>query len=394
MNIVVIAPNISENLSGEAIKAYQYVRHLIARGDRVSVIAHSRSRGHFENAAAGAPLHFVEDEIVQRLLWKSVALRPFVTLPFFVAVRRLVRDIAAREPDAVFHYLCPVSPIYPRLPVAGVRNVLGPVTGNIHYPPALRHREPFGARWRRMSHRVLQGLIGGVLRDKAKFDRILISGGERTRESLSWAGAGDDQFRDVLDSGVSDRILSRPSVAHEGVNHRFVCNGRLVPHKGVDLAIRAVARAATPVALDVFGDGPTAPALRDLIRSLGLEDRVRLRGWLPSHDDLLDEMAAYRGFVFPSMAEANGIVVQEALAMGLPVICLDWGGPALLASGEEAALIPPTGEEAIVDAIAAEMDRLAENPALAAARAEAARDAARRRFSWSAVADDWIRNFD
>ena len=393
LKIAVIAPNVSENLSGEAIKAYQYIKHLVGSGAKVTVICHARSRGHFEDAAAGADIRFVEDDAAQKLLWTTKIFRPFVTVPFFLKARRIVQEIAATDPDTVFHYLCPVSPIYPRMPAPGVRNVLGPLTGNIYFPPALRDREPYRLRWRRLSHYPAQRVLAALSRDKAKFERILISGGGRTAESVKAAGGRDEQLRFVLDSGVSDRIINRAPVEHTGPNYRFVCNGRLDPHKGVDLAIRAVAKTKTPATLDVFGKGFMEEKLRELIKELGLESRVAMRGWMPSHDDLLDEMTKYRGFVFPSMAEANGIVVQEALVMGLPVICLDWGGPAVLTTDKTARRIEPRTEEYIVNELAAEMDLLAENPALAAERAEAGLAEARARFSWPAVARQWTASF-
>jgi hypothetical protein len=54
---------------------------------------------------------------------------------------------------------------------------------------------------------------------------------------------------------------------------------------------------------------------------------VGFLNWLPNHADLLDRPQHYRGTVLPSIADANGIVVQKAMAIGTPSICLDWGGP-------------------------------------------------------------------
>ncbi len=394
MKITVISPNISENMSGEAIKAFQYVKHLTKIGADLTIISHARSRGQFEEASPGARVIFIEDDFWQRNIWRTVLFRQMVTIPFFRRVRTLVKELSAEHPEMIFHYLCPVSPIYPRMPVKGVRNILGPLTGNIYFPPALKSREPFRLKWRRATHKPAQVLLKLFAGDKGKFDRILISGGARTAESLKWAGARDDQFRYVIDSGISDRIIARPAIQHEGPNYRFLCNGRMDPHKGVDLAVRAVAQTKKPITLDIFGKGDMEETVRALIEELGVGDRVTMRGWLPSHDDLLDEMMKFRGFVFPSMSEANGIVVQEALAMGLPVVCLNWGGPSVLTSDETARRIEPTSDEDIVAALAEEMDRLAEDPALATQRASAGLDHARAHFSWPAVADQWISNFD
>ncbi len=393
MKIVVIAPNVSENLAGEAIKAFQYISHLLANGDDVTLLTHARSRGHLDQFPDKLDVRFVEDGFWQIFFWRSRVLRSLVDVPFFLAARRLIQSIFAEAPETVFHFLGPVSPIIPRFPVRGSKSVLGPITGNIYYPPALRSREPFQLSVRRILHFMAQHAVGAVLNDKAGFDKILISGGERTRQSLKWAGANDAQMRDVFDSGVSDKIMGLSKISHVGVNYRFVATGRLVPHKGVDLAIRAVAKTETPVTLDIFGSGPEQAMLQALIDELGVGERVTLRGWLPSHDDLIRELTNYRGFVFPSMAEANGIVVQEGLSMGLPVICLNWGGPTLLTTDATAIRIDPGPDDEIVAALAGQMDRLAEDPQFATQLSDSGFESARQNFNWDAVSRQWRRAF-
>ncbi len=393
MKIVVIAPNVSENLSGEAIKAFQYITHLLSNGDDVTLLTHARSRGHLDQFPDMLAVRFVEDGFWQKFFWRSRVLRSLVDVPFFLAVRKIIEGVYAEAPETVFHFLGPVSPIIPRFPVRGSKSVLGPITGNIYYPPALRSREPFQLSVRRILHSIAQHTVGIFLNDKAGFDRILISGGERTRQSMKWAGASDAQMRDVFDSGVSDKIMTLSKISHTGVNHRFAATGRLVPHKGVDLAIRAVAKTKTPVTLDIFGSGPEETHLRALIDGLGVGDRVKLRGWLPSHDDLINELRNYRGYVFPSMAEANGIVIQEGLSMGLPVICLNWGGPTLLTTDATAIRIDPGADDEIVAALADHMDRLAEDPEFAAQLSDNGFETARKNFSWGAVSEQWRRAF-
>jgi glycosyltransferase involved in cell wall biosynthesis len=105
--------------------------------------------------------------------------------------------------------------------------------------------------------------------------------------------------------------------------------GRLLPWKGVSLAIRAVAL-AEGWRLVVCGDGEDAKRLRTLARRLEIEERVSFRGWV-SRSDLQDEMQAARVLLYPSLHDDAGWVVAEAMASGLPVICLDRGGPPTIA---------------------------------------------------------------
>ncbi len=387
--IVLVTPNISEQMGGEAIKAYQFLRHLVAAGQDVTVVTHQRSAPVLRRDFAQVPAFIVTDTPAQKLAWRTAPLRPLVDVFFFRNARAILRRILAETPDAVFHYLCPVSPILPRFPLPGATNVLGPLTGNIYYPPAFQRGEPWKLRLGRLFHYLAQRVAGAAFGDKRHFGRILVSGGERTRRSLGWAGAPDARMRDVVDSGISDEFDRHPPIRHDGVNDRFMTSGRLVPHKGVQLSIEALRHVTRPIRFDVYGDGAYRATLEALAHRLGVADKVRFMGWMESHDALIARMAQYRGYLIPSLAEANGIVVQEAMMVGLPVICLKWGGPVMLADQESAILIEPGPQDAAVRAIAAAMDALAADPARANRLAGAARAIAERRFGWNNVADEW-----
>jgi glycosyltransferase involved in cell wall biosynthesis len=106
--------------------------------------------------------------------------------------------------------------------------------------------------------------------------------------------------------------------------------GRLLPWKGAALAMRAVAR-LPGWRLIVCGEGPDRDRLLRLRDRLRLGDLIELRGWVP-RDELHGMMRREASvFLFPSLHEEGGWVVAEAAANGLSVVCLDRGGPAVLA---------------------------------------------------------------
>ena len=132
-------------------------------------------------------------------------------------------------------------------------------------------------------------------------------------------------------------------------------------------------------------------SLQELAASLGVAERVAFPGWL-AHEEL-PGLRRYRGFVFPTLAEANGIVMQEAMMMGLPVLTLRWGGPTLLADDQSALFIDPDGEDAVVTGLADGMNLLAGNPELATRIAVAARARAQAAFGWDSVAASWAAHY-
>ena len=390
--LILIAPNVSEKMGGESIMSLQIYNVLADRGLDVHLITHSRVRDELSRDFPAMSVSYVEDDRLDAWLYKIPALRYFCHPYFCARAGRLAQARLALHPGSVVHFISPVSPVSPQWPVRGARVVVGPLTGNIHHPPAFRGRETSGDKLRRALLAPSQWFHRAFFAGKRTADVILVAGGERTIESLTLAGCRPEQFRPSLCCGIPDSLRDRPPIEHRGKNFRFVHSGRLVAPKGVDLAIRAVARARNPVELDVIGRGEAKETLIRLAADLGLGDRVHFRERFRDHDALYRGLRQYRGFVFPSLTEAHGIVVQEAMMMGLPMICLDWGGPSLLVTPDSGIAIPPEGgEEAVVAALADAMDRLGEDDELAGSIARAGRKVAIERGDpWSDVIDSWM----
>jgi glycosyltransferase involved in cell wall biosynthesis len=204
-------------------------------------------------------------------------------------------------------------------------------------------------------------------------------------------GCRDEQFVDSIDSGVLDRLDAYPRISHTGTNLCFFQNGRLVEHKGTDLVIKALKKTRNPIEFDIIGRGPELENLKALTSALNLETRVHFIEWIPDHSKVAETLRKYRAFVFPSLAEANGIVVQEAMVQGLPVIALDWGGPSLLVTRETGMLIEPINEEHVVAELANAMDLLALDGELAEQMSIAGRKRAHEcGYLWSGVIGNWI----
>ena len=390
--IFLISQRFGRSAGGEAIKAAQYADFLREQGHDLVVFTHERARGHGVTLPE-ACLRTIPDTALQKLIWRIPALRELLGLYFHLKIRRLILAEASKGPAPVLHYISPVSPVALRFPPKGFEVVLGPLTGNIYYPPAFHARMSVIDRFRERLHGVAQRVQGAVLPEKRRIGAILVSGYERTRASLRLAGVAEGQMRDVVDSGVSDALFARPRLTHQGENTRFAASGRLVDHKATDLAIKALVQADPRITLDVYGDGECRAALTALAAGLGLQDRVTFKGWLPRHEDLLDALGQYRGYLFPSLAEANGIALQEAMALGLPVITLNWGGPAMLADADSALYIDPVSEAAVVAGIAGAMTRLAQDGDLAERISLAARARAEAAFTWPAVAGSWQKAY-
>jgi glycosyltransferase involved in cell wall biosynthesis len=108
---------------------------------------------------------------------------------------------------------------------------------------------------------------------------------------------------------------------------RVLAVGRLIPRKGLKPLIQAVriARdAGCDVSLEIVGEGPEEPQLRQLTRELGLDD-VRWRGFV-EQSELPSVYAAADAFAFPTLNDPFGLVLLEAAATGLALVASPHGG--------------------------------------------------------------------
>jgi len=151
-----------------------------------------------------------------------------------------------------------------------------------------------------------------------------------------------------------------PWSAFGGAGPVLVAVGRLIPQKGFDLLLRAVARcrgAGQKARLVIVGEGPERDGLAAMAQTLGIADRVLMAGFVA---DPASWYAYGDVFVLPSRWEGFGHVIVEAMSCGLPGVAFDcpYGPTDILGGGEGGVLVPPED----VGALAATLDRILGNP--------------------------------
>jgi glycosyltransferase involved in cell wall biosynthesis len=170
---------------------------------------------------------------------------------------------------------------------------------------------------------------------------------------------------------------------------RFLFVGRLVHWKGAHFAIRALAetRKAIPAAtLTLIGTGPDELWLRNVAKRVGMADAVEFVGYLP-RQQLIGLLRGYKALVFPSLHDSGGIVVLEALSEGLPVVCLDLGGPGTVVN-ESCGIVVPTenaDETQTIGRISNAMISLGTMPDVVWRRLSAGATAKANELSWDSL---------
>jgi len=161
---------------------------------------------------------------------------------------------------------------------------------------------------------------------------------------------------------------------------RVVTVARLVEKKGVEYAIRAVARlvaAGVDIEYTVVGDGPLREMLSQLTEGLGVSGCVKLIGYM-AHSDIAALLQRSHVMLAPSVTASDGdmeglpVAIMEAMASGLPVVSTIHSGiPELIDDDVNGYLVP----EKDVSALAAKLEHVAFNTADWRRVADAARRA-------------------
>jgi glycosyltransferase involved in cell wall biosynthesis len=173
-------------------------------------------------------------------------------------------------------------------------------------------------------------------------------------------------------------------------NRKFqlVFVGRFLYLKGMGLGIQAIAtahRAGIPIQLTLIGHGPAQNDWRVLANRLGLAEHVVWIPWM-TQEELLRSYGHFDALLFPSLHDSSGNVILEAMANGLPVICLNLGGPPCLVDRSCGRVVEVAGkvEEQVVQGLAESISELATDARLTERLREGARARARQ-LSWATI---------
>lgn len=217
-----------------------------------------------------------------------------------------------------------------------------------------------------------------VVRPAARRAWRLLTVSEHARqEIIAWAGLPEDKVH-VVGNGVSP--VFRPATDPLAKREPFLLHvGRRVGHKNIRNLLRAFAASRAAGKMQLFFTGDPDAQTQSSAAQAGVADRIRYTGSV-TDEELLQLYQRCSALVFPSIHEGFGLPVIEAMATGTPVITSTSTSLPEVAGPGNALLVDPHD----VDAIAAAIDRVIEEPAL---RSELSARGLRRaaEFTWEAV---------
>jgi len=268
-------------------------------------------------------------------------------------------------------------------------NILARVTRLFSPVPVVissAHNTNEGGGWRAMAYRGTERLTDIMTNVSPAAVRASIDSGSSHPERIVYMPNGVDLARFCRRDSVRQRIRAQLGFAESFV---WLAVGYLHEQKDYPNMIEAFARVSDHSSdphLLIVGQGPEEDAIKEAIRTRGLNGRVHLLG---RRDDVPDLLNGADSFVLSSAWEGLPVVLLEAAASSLPIVATDVGGnEEIVVNGVTGRLVPARDTMALASAMAAIMATSASERSSMGARAALH---ARERFDLESIVDRWER---
>jgi glycosyltransferase involved in cell wall biosynthesis len=318
--------------------------------------------------------------------WTMTTALRAVSCYFFdrAIVQRFEGELQAGDFGLV-HRVTPLSPTIPSPRIgklcrrAGVPFVVGPLNGGVPWPKQFRRALRAEGEW--LSYvRSFYKLLPGY-RTTLDAASAIVVGSRDTLAQLPDRTRGKCVY--IVENAVEPERFSARAAGYTGGPLKVCFVGRLVPYKGADMMLEALAgllRAGSLV-VDIYGDGPQRGELEGLVDRLGVSAGVRFRGWV-EHSKVQHEVAKSDLFVFPSIREFGGGVVLEAMAVGVVPVVVGYGGPGELVDQSCGYVVPLGDREHIVEGVRKAAQAAIDDPASMAAKRDVCLRRVAEHFTW------------
>jgi glycosyltransferase involved in cell wall biosynthesis len=295
-------------------------------------------------------------------LWLAIensAAKPIMNLAYQAwldSALRVARCETEKDSYDLVHLITYVGWRFPgKFYQLGIPFVWGPIGGLMNMPrrlfPALGVKGAIYYSGRNLINTLQVHLLRGPRKALRQSHGALIAATPDIRAALLRHFKAPSQI--ICEVGLPELNAERSCRRSNGEPLRICWSGLHIPRKGLPLLLHAVARMPPDLRyrLEILGDGPSSGAWRRLAKRLRINQNCQWRGQLP-RDLALDVMKGCHLFVITSLEELTSTVAVEAVALGLPIVCLDHCGFADLVTSSCGIKIPPVSVQKIVAGVA------------------------------------------
>lgn len=403
LNVLVSAYACEPGKGSEAGVGWNWIK-AVSRFHNLWVITRANNREAIESALKMEPIPQVQwlyyDCPGWALRWKNHGRRVrsyycLWQLGAYACARRLCSSLPM---DAVHHLTLSAYWLPSFLPRLQVPFIWGPIGGAEPMPPQLYGTLSFGQRLRERTIALRRHwpLLDPAGRQCFRHSSLILA---QTPATLR-----------IVPAAALPRAEVYPAIGIERVEQERICSpspqegfrvasvGNLYYFKGTQLGLRAFAKVAARLGGQasywLLGDGPERARLTALAAELGISGQVHFAGQLP-RTEVLKHLRQCDVLLHAGWRDPPVFAVLEAMAAGVPVICLDNGGPSVQVAPGTGIRIPAAEPEQIAEGMSAALLRLARDPQYRAQLGREAAAHARQNYLWErkaeAIADFYSR---
>lgn len=188
----------------------------------------------------------------------------------------------------------------------------------------------------------------------------------------------------LLETAMDDSIFLREKKEYDTDVVNIIISARLISIKNILTAVRSLKYIKTDKKwnLTIIGSGPDLNLINNEIEKQQLRN-IEIIPYMP-REKALDKIEQSDIFLFPSLKEGGTWALMEAMAIGLPVVCVNWAGMAVETDANSAIQLEVTNPQQMSKEMGNALTRLIENPSLREKYGKNARQRIKDVFSWSA----------
>ena len=333
MKVLMISDVYFPRVNGVSTSIQTFRRELAALGHEVDLIA------------PAYPVRYAEDTHTLRVASRVVPFDPEDRMMKPRHVRALLPRLREGRYDLV-HIQTPFIAHYLGIEIADALGLPRVETYHTFFEEYLFHYVPV------LPKSLLRALSRRFSRTQCNRMNALIVPSSAMRDKLAEYGVQAPMH--VIPTGIpmadfsagnGDAFRMRHGIEKDRPMLLFV--GRVAYEKNIDFLLRALQQALVRIPgllLMIAGEGPALASLRKLAAKHKLQEHVRFVGYLDRRAALLDCYCAADAFVFASRTETQGLVLLEAMALGVPVISTAVMGTRDIVGPKRGALVPQDDE--------------------------------------------------
>ncbi len=189
----------------------------------------------------------------------------------------------------------------------------------------------------------------------------------------------------VLETAIDKEILEyRKDYSGKKEQIELIITGRLVPFKNVEMTVDIMEKLSNKyqnIHLTIIGSGSESENIKKKIKQYSIDSFINVIDELP-REQVINSLVESDIYVCPSLREGGSWSLMEAMAVGLPVVCLNWTGMKTITSDDTAIRIEPTDYEQTVEEFTNAISELIDSRDKRMKMGLAGRERIREKFNW------------